>query len=102
MWISTVFVVPVRAEVGVDDLTNPLDVDDLLHSLSAGIDGYQVVSGVDEISGPTTAESASPASSSALTTSTGSGGATDWSFGRAQIHFTRRAAPTLPSSTATR
>src|SRR5882757_8507503 len=95
--ICTVFITRVGPEISVDDLTNPLDVNDLLHRLSAGIDGYQVVSGVDEISGPTPAEWASPASSSALTTSTGSGGATDWSFGRAQIHFTRRAAPTLPS-----
>jgi hypothetical protein len=71
--------------------------------LSAGIDGDQVVAGLDEISGPTTAESSSSSpASSALTTTTAAGGATDRSFGRAQIHFTRRSAAALPSPAASR
>jgi hypothetical protein len=71
--------------------------------LSAGIDGDQVVAGLDQISGPTTAEStsASPASC-ALTTAAAPGSATNRSFGRAQIYFTRGAAPALPSPTAAR
>jgi hypothetical protein len=71
--------------------------------LSAGINGDQVVAGLDEISGPTTTESASSSStSSALTTATPAGGTTDRAFGRAQIHLTRRStpAPALPSPTA--
>jgi hypothetical protein len=97
--ISTVFIIPVGPEVGVDDLTDPLDVHNLLHCLSAGIDGDQVVAGLDEISGSTAAESSSSSSTSAaLTTATGAG-ATDRSFCRAQIYLTGRSAPALPSPT---
>jgi hypothetical protein len=67
--------------------------------LSAGIDGHHVVAGLDQISSATTAESA--AASPALTT-TAAGGATDGSFGWAQIHFTGRSAPALPSPTGAR
>jgi hypothetical protein len=95
--ISTVFLVLVRPEVRVDDLTNPLDVHDLLHRLSGGIYSDQVVAGLDEIPGPTTAESA--AAAPALTATSG---ATDRSFGGAQIHLAGRSASTLSSSTAAR
>jgi hypothetical protein len=71
--------------------------------LSAGIDGDQVVACLDEISGPTAAESSSPTpTSSALTTAAAPGGSADRSFGRAQIHLTRRSAAALPSPAAAR
>jgi hypothetical protein len=107
LWVvgirPAILLIPVRPEVGVDDLPDPLDVHDLFHRLSAGIYGDQVVARLDEISGPTTAESAAAASSSPLTTTTAAGSATDRSFSRTQIHFTGRSpASALPSPTAAR
>src|ERR1700680_3714903 len=103
LWIVGIPAAPillVRPEVSVDDLANPLDVHDLLHRLPAGIDGDQVVAGLDEISGPTPPESASTASAAALTTTTAGAGTTDRSFGRPQIHFAGGSAATaLPSPT---
>ena len=64
--IRSAILIPVRPEVSVDDLPDPLDVHDLLHRLSAGIYGDQVVARLDEVSGPTTAESSSSSSPSSL------------------------------------